>query len=108
MAPGVSGDGGSGGGEAETEKERTESAGIPRRTVANGSKLPGSRKEGPLPGKLVQWRFSTSHHFLVDSPAELRELAVSNNDFRRFPRPSSYFVGLRFLFTVNTCVVYFA
>lgn len=96
------------GGEAATKKERTESAGISRRTVANGSKLPGSRRDGPHPGKSVEWRFSTSHHFLVDSPAELREPAVSNNDFRRFPRPSSYFVGLRFLFTVNTCLAYFA
>lgn len=100
------------GGEAATKKERTESAGISRRTVANGSNFPGAEGRGPTrethPGKSVEWRFSTSHHFLVDSPAELREPAVSNNDFRRFPRPSSYFEGLRFLFTVNTCLAYFA
>lgn len=74
--------------------------------------FPGAEGRGPTrethPGKSVEWRFSTSHHFLVDSPAELREPAVSNNDFRRFPRPSSCFEGLRFLFTVNTCLAYFA
>lgn len=54
-----------------SKRARIESAGILRRTFANASKLPGSRREGLLPGKFVQRRFSSYQHFLWITPPKL-------------------------------------
>lgn len=89
-----------------SKKERTEFAGIRRKTFANVSKLPGSRREGFLPSLTTE--VFESPTFSVDNPADVISRTLAITITRHFPGQVLIFVGLCFLFTEITCVAYFA